>query len=121
MLREWGLDAAGEEAALIATELVTNAILSTQAHRLPSPVRIWMLGDAASVLFLIWDATRPAPVRRDAAPGAGHGRGLTIIEALSDSWGFCHPDPHPGDDQRPSGKVTWALLRLPGPAAAVIP
>ena len=61
----------------------------------------------------------PSPVRRDATPDAEHGRGLTIVEALSDKWGFYHPDPHPGDDQRPGGKVTWALMRPPAPAVFI--
>jgi anti-sigma regulatory factor (Ser/Thr protein kinase) len=116
VLREWGLDTAGEEAALIVSEIVTNAMLTTQKHRLPSPVRMWMLSDGASVLFLAWDATMPAPVRRDAAPDAEHGRGLAIVEALSARWGWYHPDANPGDDQRPGGKVTWALIRPAAPA-----
>jgi len=29
---------------------------------------MWMLGDGASVLILIWDATAPAPVRANATP-----------------------------------------------------
>ena len=111
VLHEWHADADFTDmAALILSELLTNAVLSTQAHRYPAPVRMWMLGDGASVLILIWDATMPAPVRANATPGDEHGRGLTLVDALSVRWGFYHPAEHPG------GKVTWALLKPDAPA-----
>ena len=49
VLREWGLDPAGEEAALIVSEIVTNAMLSTRACRISAPVRIgyWATGRAS--------------------------------------------------------------------------
>jgi hypothetical protein len=107
VLWEWKLAAIGDEAALIVSELVTNAMLSTRAAPLPAPalVRMWMLGSAgASVLFLIWDATMPAPVRRVTTPDSEHGRGLDIVDALSARWGTYYPDGHPG------GKIVWAAM-----------
>jgi hypothetical protein len=66
---------------------------------------MWMLGSAgASVLFLIWDATEPAPVRRVTTLDAEHGRGLDIVDALSARWGTYYPDGHPG------GKIVWAAM-----------
>jgi hypothetical protein len=107
VLWEWNLAGIRDEAALIVSELVTNAMLSTQAAPLPAraPVRMWMLGSAgASVLFLVWDATEPAPVRRVTTPDAEHGRGLTLVDALSARWGYYHPA------DRPYGKAVWAVL-----------
>ena len=110
VLWEWELADITDEAALIVSELVTNAILSTQAAHLPDPVRMWMLGSSgASVLFLIWDATDPAPVRRVTTPDADHGRGLDIVDALCTRWGTYYPDGHH------DGKVVWALT---GPGRA---
>ena len=63
-----------------------------------------MLGDGRSALFLIWDATTPAPVLCVTAPEAEHGRGLTIVSALCAQWGFYRP-------AEPGGKVVWALLK----------
>jgi anti-sigma regulatory factor (Ser/Thr protein kinase) len=112
VLWEWKLDAIRDEAALIVSELVTNAMLAASTAPRPEPVRMWMLGSmGTSVLFLVWDATEPAPVRRVATPDAEHGRGLTLVDALSATWGYYHP----GD--RPYGKVVWASL----PAAPVAP
>ena len=105
VLWEWKLDAIGEESALIVSEIVTNAVLSTQAQRRPDPIRLWMLGDGPSVLFLIWDATMPAPVLTSAPPSDAHGRGLALVDALCTQWGYYRPDGHPG------GKVVWALMQ----------
>jgi anti-sigma regulatory factor (Ser/Thr protein kinase) len=109
VLREWNLmgDAA-DEAAMVVSELVTNAVVTTQDHHSLDPVRLWMLGDAASVLILVWDATMPAPVLAAAAPGDDYGRGLTIVAALSVRWGFYYPAEQPG------GKVVWALIQVAG-------
>jgi hypothetical protein len=102
VLREWGLGGIADDSCLIVSELITNAVASTRRERRPDPVRMWMLGSGAGVLFLVWDATSPAPVRRVITPDAEHGRGLNIVEALSDRWGSFHASGHPG------GKVVWA-------------
>ena len=46
------------------------------------------------------DPTRPGPVV-DVRPGAGSGRGLRLVDQLSDSWGVDAADP---------GKVVWFAL-----------
>jgi anti-sigma regulatory factor (Ser/Thr protein kinase) len=84
VLQEWQADAdTADVAALVVTELLTNAIQTTQKHHLHDPVRMWMLGERASLLFLVWDATDPAPVLAPATPDKDeHGRGLEIVNAL---------------------------------------
>jgi anti-sigma regulatory factor (Ser/Thr protein kinase) len=108
VLREWhewhaGGDAA-ETAALIVSELLTNAIESTREHRRHDPVRLWVLGDRSSVLFLVWDSTARPPVLTVPAPGDEHGRGLTLVNDLCEQWGHYYPA------EQPFGKVVWALL-----------
>jgi anti-sigma regulatory factor (Ser/Thr protein kinase) len=106
VLWEWNLSAITDECTLIVSEMLTNAVLSTQQHHRPEPVRLWMLGSSGtSVLFLVWDATEPAPVRRATIPDAEHGRGLEIVGSLSAHWGYYHPAGYLG------GKVVWALMR----------
>jgi anti-sigma regulatory factor (Ser/Thr protein kinase) len=108
VLWEWSLSAISDECTLIVSEMLTNAVLATQAHHRPEPVRLWTLGSrGASALFLVWDATSPAPVRRVTTPDAEHGRGLDIVAALSARWGYYHPAEYPG------GKCVWALM-MPG-------
>jgi anti-sigma regulatory factor (Ser/Thr protein kinase) len=114
VLQEWQADSETIDlAALVVSELLTNAVLSTRAHDRPDPVRMWMLNDGATILFLVWDATMPAPVLATATPSDEHGRGLTLINDVCKQWGYYHPAEHPG------GKVVWALLRVaPAPEAA---
>lgn len=110
VLREWELGDIADDACQIVSELITNAVLSTRSTRRPDPVRLWMLGSAESVLFLVWDATMSAPVRRITTPDAEHGRGLNIVHALSARWGSYYAGGHLG------GKVVWARS---GPASGV--
>jgi anti-sigma regulatory factor (Ser/Thr protein kinase) len=110
VLWEWkASDTSADDALSVVSELVTNAVTSTREHRVPAPVRLWMLGDGATVLILVWDATMPAPVPVPAAPEAEHGRGLAIVEGLSARWGWYFPAGQPG------GKVVWALMPPAGP------
>jgi anti-sigma regulatory factor (Ser/Thr protein kinase) len=110
-LREWGLDVgAADDAQVILSELVTNAVAATRAARSAAPVRYWMLGDGTSILILVWDATSPAPLLAPATPHDEHGRGLSIVEGLSSRWGWYFP-------AEQSGKVVWAVL----PGAAMTP
>jgi anti-sigma regulatory factor (Ser/Thr protein kinase) len=106
VLREWGLGDIADDACLIVSELTTNAVAATRDADRPDPVRIWVLADTgAGVLFLVWDATMPAPVLRAPAPDAEHGRGLAIVAAMSARWGSFPAGGGAG------GKVVWALVR----------
>jgi len=117
VLWEWGADAGlADTCELIVSEMATNAVTSTREHGCADPVRLWMLGDGGSVLLLVWDATTPAPVPRVATPDAEHGRGLTLVDALSRQWGFYHPAGGLGGE--PGGKVVWSLLTPEAPAPA---
>jgi hypothetical protein len=66
-------------------------------------VRMWLVSDLGQVVVFVWDAS-PQPPAQAADPGADaeNGRGLLLVEALSDRWGHFSYD---GD-----GKVVWALL-----------
>lgn len=105
VLRGWQAgDETIEVAALVATELLTNAIEATWAHRRDDPVRLWVLGDTRSVLVLVWDATVPAPVLAAPAPDVENGRGLALVAGLSERLGYYRPA------EQPFGKVVWALI-----------
>jgi anti-sigma regulatory factor (Ser/Thr protein kinase) len=115
VLREWGLGGITDDACLIVSELTTNAVTATRDADSTEPVRIWVLADTgAGVLFLVWDATMPAPVLRVPTLDAEHGRGLTIVEAISARWGSYLAG------GQASGKVVWALVR-PAPAVRRAP
>jgi anti-sigma regulatory factor (Ser/Thr protein kinase) len=105
VLREWNLARLAEPAELLVSELLTNAIRASRTVSPPAPVRLWLGGDTASVLLMVWDASphRPAPCAQPRGDAEG-GRGLALVEAISARWGWYSPADTPG-------KVTWALVR----------
>jgi len=98
---EWGLDRLSEIAELLVSELVTNSVrISAQMPARP-PVRLQMRSDGIWLLVMVSDASPLPPIRKDAAPGEEGGRGLMLVEELSERWGWT---PHR------DGKTCWFLL-----------
>ena len=104
MLWEWKLARLSENVELLVSELLTNAVRSSQSLEPVSPVRLWLLADKAQALILVWDASPRPLVRIDANENAESGRGLLLVEAVSDQWDWYFPPPETG------GKVIWALV-----------
>jgi anti-sigma regulatory factor (Ser/Thr protein kinase) len=105
MLTEWDLKPLAETAELIVSELVTNAVrastgLPERRPGLPT-VRLWLSADHEHVLIEVWDADERMPVCGQPDPDAEHGRGLLLVEALSEDWGTYRPAGYPG-------KIVWA-------------
>ncbi|GAA3494789.1 ATP-binding protein [Streptomyces prasinosporus] len=102
-LRLWSLDHRCEDAALVITELATNAVTHAAPRCAGAPdVRLGFRLERAHLLLTVSDPDDRPPV-----PGAGsaleeHGRGLCIVDALSEAWGWT-PTP-------PTGKTVWARL-----------
>jgi hypothetical protein len=108
VLKEWGLTELNDAAELVISELVTNAVLQTQKIPWPAgqpPVRMWLLVSRnRDLVILVWDATRSAPVPRNAAPFDESGRGLMIVQAFSAAFDHYLPPKEYG------GKAVWAQL-----------
>jgi Histidine kinase-like ATPase domain len=108
-LGRWGMAERSPDITIVVSELLTNAL----RHALPAsgqtaprrPVRLGLLQPGPCVLCAVADPSEAAPAPR--APGslAETGRGLHIICALSDQWGYTTPSG--------TGKVVWALFRQP--------
>ena len=103
VLREWGLARLGDSTELLVAELVTNAVQASRAAAQAPSVRLWLLSDSAQVLILVWDANQDPPARITASDEAENGRGLMLVEAISNQWGW---SPHENDN----GKFVWAIL-----------
>jgi len=101
VVREWGLPASqADTAALVVSELVTNAIRASDG--LTSPVvRLWLISDRQRLLIQVWDGSDQMPARRDAHPDSESGRGLMIVDAVAEEWGARPVD---------GGKVIWAVV-----------
>jgi anti-sigma regulatory factor (Ser/Thr protein kinase) len=91
VLWEWGLTQFSERVELLISELLTNAVQASQVMEGITPVRFWMLSDEARVLVLVWDGDPRPPVRIDTDELSERGRGLLLVEALSDQWNWYVP------------------------------
>jgi anti-sigma regulatory factor (Ser/Thr protein kinase) len=107
ILRRRGMADRSADIAIVVSELVTNALrhaLGTSGEtRLRQPIRLGLLQPGPCVLCAVADPSKTAPTLRTSGSLAESGRGLHIICALSDQWGYTTPDD--------AGKVVWALFR----------
>ena len=108
-LRRWGVAERCDDVAVVVSELLTNAL----RHALPAvaqagagwPVQLGLLQRGRCITCAVADPSRVAPVPGEPGYLAETGRGLHVIAALSDRWGFITS----GD----GGKVIWALFSIP--------
>ena len=106
VLHEWGLRALAEDAALIVSELMTNAADASVVLPGRPPIGLRLLAGEKSLVIEVWDQSPLDLEPREAGPEAECGRGLTVVSALSDRWG--------SERTARRRKVVWAELALPG-------
>ena len=97
---DWGVAELYEDVALVAGELVTNAVLHAAST---SGLRIGL--DHRGLWLEVRDYRRGnGPRPRPRIVGGDGGRGLHVVDAVAHQWeAIDHPD----------GKTFWALIRLP--------
>ncbi|MFD6311004.1 ATP-binding protein [Streptomyces nigra] len=104
-LAHWNLDRLADDAALITSELVTNAVLHAEAETIT--VFLVRCGTPASPKLLITVTdTSLSECMPSATPPAGleeSGRGLYILTCLTTCWGTVNSK---------SGKLVWAMLGM---------
>ena len=105
LLWQWGLAELNESVELLVSELVTNAVNVSGSTDPAALVGLWLLSDEARILVLVWDASAQPPIRTDADDEDEGGRGLLLVEALSDEWNWYFP-------RARSGKVVWAEVKM---------
>lgn len=127
VLREWHLTGLADAAELVASELATNAIqASASTPPAPGPqvpaglpvVRLHLASDQHQVLVEVGDndPRPPTPARPD--PERDGGRGLLLVESVSNRWGCYYLNPAASASWRAPGpalvqprvKVVWALI-----------
>jgi anti-sigma regulatory factor (Ser/Thr protein kinase) len=113
-LSGWGLAAMADDAELVASELMTNAVQATGVtgtrpvsggFDAAAAVQVRVLMYQASIIIEVWDRDPGTPHRREAAAGDEGGRGLMIVAALCTQWDFF--------GAADGGKVVWAELAVP--------
>lgn len=86
----WHLDAIVDEAMIIASELVTNAIRHGMAidSSAPGQVELSWQCQGDRVVCTVTDGSPRPPVLESADVTADSGRGLQIVQALAAAWGW---------------------------------
>lgn len=90
-----------DDALLLISELVTNAVL----HGGP-PIMLSLECDGDALRVRVRDGSPALPEPRDAGLDAEGGRGMTLVELLTDTWGVV-----PVADDHGVGKEVWFELR----------
>jgi|SRR5579875_895288 len=117
-LTSWGLDELITDAEVIVSELLANAIRHAWPRRpenrttadcgladcglAEGGLALWLLRDAGAFMCVVTDPSDAAPTMRQPCQGGENGRGLHVIHALSDQWGWSAFREH--------GKAVWAIL-----------
>ena len=81
-VQDWGLPHLRDTAALVVTELATNAVL----HAGPT-LLVEVSRTRGSVRVAVSDTSPVLPQRKRRGAEAGTGRGLGLVELLSSGWG----------------------------------
>jgi len=109
ILWEWSAADLADAAELVASELVTNSV-NASAGLDKAAIRLVLTLGQGELAILVRDDHPGVPMA--AQPGADNesGRGLLIVEHLSDRCGW-----YPIKDAKPA-KVTWAVISRAGQA-----
>lgn len=109
---EWGLGELADTVELVVSELVTNAVHASvdrdgrprySADTGLACVHLRLSTDGLAVLVEVWDETTRPPTPVQPGLAAEGGRGLLLVDALTERWGW---------DLSSSGrgKIVWALV-----------
>ena len=99
-LKEWKLEPLLDDALLISSELVTNAV--THAD---SSCRVRLSLNTARLRIDVLDAGAGTPEPLPLSQTEEHGRGLYMVDAITSAWGL--------EDVPGEGKLVWAELAYP--------
>ena len=102
IFREWDLAHVADDAELIVSELMTNALKAARPLPDIQPITLYLQASRDYLMISVWDALPAAPAPQPHAIDSETGRGLEIVSLLSDRWGFYHP--------ADGGKLVWAAL-----------
>jgi anti-sigma regulatory factor (Ser/Thr protein kinase) len=103
-LAAWNLGPIADDAELVVSEVMTNAVRATLAMPSAAHVVLYLAADPGRLTLLVWDACPQPPVHRPHDDDSADGRGLEIVQACSDQWGTWAPVL--------GGKAVWAWFDL---------
>lgn len=92
------------DAALLTTELITNVI----RHTASTHVGLHLVCDGPAVTVSVRDSDRRPPILVTKRPLVEGGRGVALVDALSQRWGVRH---------LPDGNEVWFVIEPPARTA----
>jgi anti-sigma regulatory factor (Ser/Thr protein kinase) len=107
-LASWGLAELADDAQVIVSELLVNAVRHTGIRQSESHgtwaagVGLWLLSHADGLMCVVTDPSDSAPALKQPGDTSEGGRGLHMVHALSDHWGWTRFSER--------GKAVWAIL-----------
>lgn len=111
-LEEDGLEGVVDDVVLICTELMANAILHGCLGGLPETIlKVTVVWSDAQLRMDVRDPSNVRPQKRKFCASRTTGRGLRLVDELSDRWGV-------ETDPSGRGKTVWTELDSPRQRAA---
>jgi anti-sigma regulatory factor (Ser/Thr protein kinase) len=111
MLTKWQIDHFSENAEVLVAELLANAV--THAHTDGATVTVLLMHAAGTLRLEVRDRDPVnLPVLRNADLSEEGGRGLILIDAYADRWGYRGTD---------TGKAVWVELDSRTPSVTLLP
>ena len=110
-LGDWALEHCSDDALIVVAELAANAVVHALPHTRDGEARAWLrLSRRPNYLVcaVIDSIDRPPTYPRTSDPWDEHGRGLRIVDALSEHWGWTWR--YRADGTAREGKTVWAML-----------
>jgi anti-sigma regulatory factor (Ser/Thr protein kinase) len=109
---EWGLHNLADTIELVVSELVTNAVKAsmdqdqrphyTDEHGVAC-IHLRLSADRQAALVEVWDENFKLPAPSQPGLDDESGRGLMLVDALAERWGWDLP-------AAGRGKIVWALV-----------
>ena len=99
----WCLEHLSDNAALLVSEVATNALLHDSG-----PAQLRLCASDAELRIEVHDTSPELPRRRSFSATATTGRGLMLLEELAAAWGA---------EPTPAGKQVWFTLPVRSPLA----
>ncbi|RBQ17438.1 ATP-binding protein [Spongiactinospora rosea] len=103
-LGTWGFGDLGDDAALVVSELVTNAVRYAlyPDQFAAGQITLTLVRISRHVVLAVCDPSDKIPVPKEPDFISENGRGLYIVQTYSRDWGWNHLDT--------GGKAVWALF-----------
>ncbi|ALV31953.1 SpoIIE family protein phosphatase [Streptomyces sp. CdTB01] len=101
-VRAWGAKDRADEIELVADELITNALMHTEGSAILT-LRV-LTSSERRLRVEVEDSSSALPRRREAGYSGVSGRGLLLVDLLTDVWGV---------EARGGGKCVWCEFLMP--------